>query len=76
MGNDMEKLRRYLTNKQIVIFIISIMVILLSTFSYAFYYSVDNREEDMITTECFKLSFVDQNDINLDKAYPLSDSEG
>ena len=72
----MKKLKEYLTKKEVIIFLVSLLIILLASFSYAFYYSVDNREEDVFTTECFKTTFVDENDINLENAYPMSDTEG
>ena len=72
----MKKIKKYLSKKEYIIFALSLVIILLSTFSFAFYYSVDSTQESIVTSECFKLSFEDQNDINLDKAYPLSDSEG
>ena len=72
----MEKFRKYLTRKEYILFVISLMIVGLSTFSYALFYSIDNRDEDIVTTECFKLSFEGVNDINLDKAYPMSESEG
>ena len=72
----MEKLKEYLTKKEMIILIISLLIILLASFSYALFLSVDNRDEDIVTTECFKSTFEDSNDINLDIAYPMSDTEG
>ena len=72
----MKKLNMIFTKKQLIILCISLVIIVLSSFSYALFLSIDNRDEDIVTTECFKLSFEDSNDINLDKAYPMSDSEG
>ena len=31
---------------------------------------------NVVTTDCFNITFVDSNDINLQKAYPITDSEG
>ena len=72
----MKNLSKYLTKKQLIIFGFSMLIILLSSFSYAFFISSDLRDVDVVTTECFKTTFVDENDINLDNAYPMSDSEG
>ena len=72
----MKKLKEYLTKKEVIIFLVSLLIILLASFSYAFFISSDLRDEDIVTTECFKTTFVDENDINLENAYPMSDAEG
>ena len=72
----MKKVKEYLTKKEYIIFTLALVIIMLSSFSYAFFYSTDDTEEQIVTTECFKVTFVDENDINLDKAYPISNSEG
>ena len=69
------KIARMNKNKCMILFILFLIVLLLS-FSYAYFYNVDETQENVVTTECFKLSFVDQNDINLDKTYPLTEQEG
>ena len=71
----MKKIKEYLTNKTVVVFALS-MVIILSSFSYALFNSVDNTDEQIVTTECFKLTFSDENEIDMDKSYPMTESEG
>ena len=72
----MKKIKKYLTKKEYIIFTLSLIIVILMSFSYAFYYNVEDTEENMATTECFKLIFEDESEINLDKAYPLTDQEG
>ena len=72
----MKKLKEQLSKRQYIIFILSLIIVLLLTFSYAFYLNTDNTLENISTTECFKLTLNDSNDINLDKTYPISDEEG
>ena len=72
----MKRIRNILSKKQYIIFSISLIIVLLSTFSYAFYYNMDNTEEQLVRTDCFKLTFEDQNDINLQATYPLTEQEG
>ena len=59
-----------------IVIAVSLIVVLLIGFSYAFFYKVDTRGEDVVTIGCFKTTFEGYNDINLDKAYPMSEAEG
>ena len=72
----MKRIRNILSKKQYIIFSISLIIVLLSTFSYAFYYNIENTDENIVRTDCFKLTFEDQNDINLQAIYPLTEQEG
>ena len=71
----MKKIKEYLSKKEYIVFIIA-LIITISSFSYAFFISSDILGNNVATTECFKLSLEDSNDINLDKAHPISESEG
>ncbi len=45
--------------------------------SYALWnLSFTQTNENVVTTGCFKVEFTDQNPINLEKSYPISDDEG
>ena len=70
-----EKIKKYLSKKEYIVFIIA-LIITISSFSYAFFISSDILGNNVATTECFKITLEDSNDINLDKAYPISESEG
>ena len=72
----MKNIKKYLSKKEYILFTISLMVVIISSFSYAFYYNVDMSSENVVVTDCFNLTFQDQNDINLEGAYPLTEQEG
>ena len=69
-------MRRYLSKKQYVIFVLSLMVLIVSGFSYAIFYSVEDIDNNIVKTNCFKIVYEDANDITLEKTYPLEDEEG
>ena len=71
----MKNFKINLSKKEYIIFVIALIITLLS-FSYAFFMSTDMFGNNIATTECFKLTLVDSNDINLDKTYPMSEGEG
>ena len=72
----MKIMKLHLSAKEYVVFIMSLIIIVLSSFSYAFYLNVDNTLENVATTECIKITYVDKDDINIEKTYPLSEEEG
>ena len=45
-------------------------------YSFAFFLSSDDIDNNIATSACFKLTFEDKDEINLDKTYPLSEEEG
>ena len=71
----MNKYKKYLSKKEYIIFLLA-LIITLSSFSYAFFLSIDTFNNNIATTECFNITLQDKNDIYLDKTYPLSEEEG
>ena len=61
-------------------FLIGGIVLLICVFvgvSYAYWQlTLQQSGTNVVTTDCFNITFVDSNDINLQKAYPITDSEG
>ena len=61
-------------------FLIGGIVLLVCIFvgvSYAYWQlTLQQSGTNVVTTDCFNITFVDSNDINLQKAYPITDSEG
>ena len=61
-------------------FLIGGIVLLICVFvgiSYAYWQlTLQQSGTNVVTTDCFNITFVDSNDINLQKAYPIMDSEG
>ena len=58
--------------------LISILLILgiVIGFSFSYFITDDSMNKNNATTDCFKMSYNDSNDINLEKAYPISEAEG
>ena len=60
-------------------YIIALILILIigvtMGYSFSYFFATDVIENNLVNTECFKISFEDRNDIYLDNAYPMSDSE-
>lgn len=45
--------------------------------SYAYWsLTFNQKENNVVTTDCFEIEFIEGNAINLSKAYPMSDSDG
>ena len=61
-------------------FLIGGIVLLICVFvgiSYAYWQlTLQQSGTNVVTTDCFNITFTDSNDINLQKAYPITDSEG
>ena len=61
-------------------FLIGGIVLLVCVFigiSYAYWQlTLQQSGTNVVTTDCFNITFTDSNDINLQKAYPITDSEG
>ena len=61
-------------------FLIGGIVLLVCVFvsvSYAYWQlTLQQTNTNVVTTDCFNITFTDSNDINLQKAYPITDSEG
>ena len=61
-------------------FLIGGIVLLVCVFvsvSYAYWQlTLQQSGTNVVTTDCFNITFGDSNDINLQKAYPITDSEG
>jgi len=67
----MDKKKKYILG-------ISILLISLVTIgiSYAYWMlTLKQEDKNIITSDCFKITFVGENDINLANAYPMQDSE-
>ena len=69
-----------LSKKNKVLFLsISVLLVvsLLTGISYAYYlFTAKQGGNNLVSTACFKLSFEDKNDITLENAYPIEESEG
>ena len=61
-------------------FLIGGIVLLVCVFvsvSYAYWQlTLQQSGTNVVTTDCFNITFTDSNDINLQKAYPITDEEG
>jgi len=67
----MDKKKKYILG-------VSILLISLVTIgiSYAYWMlTLKQEDKNIITSDCFKIEFVGENDINLTNAYPMQDSE-
>ena len=71
----MKKNGFHLTKVELIVFLIA-LIVTVSSLTYAFFLSIDEIDNNTATTECFKLSFEDSNDIDIKYAYPLSEEEG
>lgn len=68
--------KKYMGKKLIVIMSLFTILLLLSS-SYALWNLTLKQEKiNTVSTACFKLDFVDENDITLKETYPISDEEG
>ena len=69
-----------MTKEKSKYFLIGGLVLLICVFigiTYAYWQlTLQQTNTNVVTTDCFNITFVDSNDINLQKAYPITDSEG
>ena len=65
-----------LKHKKISIIVVTILLLSIIAFSYAFFINADITGSNIARTECFKLTLQGSNDINLQDAYPMSEQEG
>ena len=65
-------------NKNVYLIIgIIVLICAIVGISYAYWQlTLQQSGINVVTTDCFNITFVDSNDINLQKAYPITDSEG
>ena len=70
-----EKIKKYLRKKEVIIIIV-LMIITISSLSYAFFINSDITGSNIARTECFRLTLQENNDINLQDAYPMNEQEG
>lgn len=53
------------------------VLVLLCGVSYAYWkLNVEQKEQNVVNVDCFKIEFTEANPISLDKAYPIEDQEG
>ena len=72
----MKKILKHLSKKELVLLVIAMMIIV-SSISYAFYLAVVSQEgENEISSACFRLTMEENDEIGLEKTYPLSEAEG
>ena len=70
----MKEFFRY--KKTIMFMLVIFITLLISGFSYAYYIASISQFDDQIgSTDCFKLTFVEDNNIDLSDAYPMTDEE-
>ncbi len=69
-----------MTKEKSKYFLIGGLVLLICVFigiTYAYWQlTLQQTNTNVVTTDCFNITFVDSNDINLQKAYPITNSEG
>ena len=72
----MKKILKHLNKKEITVLVLAMMIIV-SSISYAFYLAVISQEgENEISSACFRLTMEEEDEIGLEKTYPLSEEEG
>ena len=79
MKDIINKINKTLSkNKKLTLTIASLVLVfgIIIGYSFSFYVKTDIIENNVVSTECFKLSYTDENDIYLDKTYPMSEEEG
>ena len=77
MGGSMkEKILNLKENKKAVILLILLLMMICVGISYAYWLlTVEQQDTNIVNTGCFNIVFTEKNDIRLDKAYPMKDTE-
>ena len=71
-----EKLLSLKENKQAILILILLLMMICVGISYAYWQlTLQQEEANLVNTGCFEIVFTEQNDIQLEKAYPMKDNE-
>ena len=71
-----EKILNLKENKKAVILLILLLMMICVGISYAYWLlTVEQQDTNIVNTGCFNIVFTEKNDIRLDKAYPMKDTE-
>ncbi len=72
-----DRLKKITENKKTLILLLVVLVLGVIGISYAYWQlTLQQSGTNVVTTDCFNITFVDSNDINLQKAYPITGNEG
>ena len=71
-----EKLLSLKENKKAILILILLLMMICVGISYAYWQlTLQQEEANLVKTGCFNIVFTEQNDIQLEKAYPMKDTE-
>ena len=71
-----EKVLAIKENKKAILILILLLMMICVGISYAYWQLTSQQEEaNLVNTGCFEIVFTEQNDIQLEKAYPMKDTE-
>ena len=71
-----EKVLAIKENKKAILILILLLMMFCVGISYAYWQLTSQQEEaNLVNTGCFNIVFTEQNDIQLEKAYPMKDNE-
>ena len=71
-----EKLLSLKENKKAILILILLLMMICVGISYAYWQlTLQQEEANLVKTGCFEIVFTEQNDIQLEKAYPMKDNE-
>lgn len=71
-----EKLFSLKENKKAILILILLLMMICVGISYAYWQlTLQQEEANLVNTGCFEIVFTEQNDIQLEKAYPMKDTE-
>mgnify|MGYP005767776243 FL=1 len=71
-----EKILNLKENKKAVILLILLLMMICVGISYAYWLlTIEQQDTNIVNTGCFNIVFTEKNDIRLDKAYPMKDTE-
>ena len=71
-----EKVLAIKENKKAILILILLLMMICVGISYAYWQlTLQQEEANLVKTGCFNIVFTEQNDIQLEKAYPMKDTE-
>ena len=71
-----EKVLAIKENKKAILILILLLMMICVGISYAYWQlTLQQEEANLVNTGCFEIVFTEQNDIQLEKAYPMKDTE-
>ena len=75
----MKNFLEVLSKNKVLIGVVMVLLLIVGIaigYSFSFFVTSEVTGNNVATTDCFKITYTDANDILLEKAYPISDSEG